>query len=215
MGNEKPRYSVGDVVVLERDGTITIIQKIFQVDGEWYYKLKDYQDLISERSLAIKPKLEVAKMRENVNIEYKFQFGDIVRVKGYGQDLFMVIGFRAEIWRYKESAWEDLIYELAKINDGQWLEASEDELTYITNEENAKKLMAMKKDPIDKNPLPLSSPKPQSRQKEIVDIDQLLDMYNDYQYLYLNFGEASYRKKMKEILKKLEAMSQNPFKKDN
>ena len=47
-----------------------------------------------------------------------------------------------------------------------------------------------------------------------MDIDTLLDMYNDYQYLYLNFGEAGYKKKMKEILKKLEALSNHSFRKN-
>lgn len=212
MGNEKPKFAVGDMVVVERDGTLSMVQKIFRVDGGWFYKLNNYDDLISEKNLALNKTNDFLKKRENVYIQYKFRFGDIVRVKGYGQDLFIVIGFRAEIWRYKESAWEDIIYELAKINDGQWLEASEEELTYITNEENAKKLINGKKKNLAKNPLPLSSPKLQGRQKEMADIDRLLDMYNDYYYLYQNFGEANYRKKMKEILKKLEAMSQNPFK---
>ena len=47
------------------------------------------------------------------------------------------MGFRTEIWRYKEDAWEDIIYELSRIGDGQWLEASEDELILVADAENA------------------------------------------------------------------------------
>ncbi|GAE44321.1 IG hypothetical 18022 [Mesobacillus boroniphilus JCM 21738] len=40
--------------------------------------------------------------KEQIDIEYKYFFGDLVQVKGYGSDLFKVVGFRTEIWRYKE-----------------------------------------------------------------------------------------------------------------
>lgn len=51
----------------------------------------------------------------------------------------------------------------------------------------------------------------QNRKQDMENIDSLLDLYNDYQYLYLNFGESGYKKKMKEILKKLEALSKHRF----
>ena len=66
-----------------------------------------------------------------------FSSAIFVQVYGYGSDLFKVVGFRTEIWRYKEDAWEDIIYELSRIGDGQWLEASEDELILVADAENA------------------------------------------------------------------------------
>lgn len=211
----QPKFTLGDTVVIAKDGITSTINKIVNHDGNWYYSLENNENLYAECNLLFQKEYEKSfQKRENINIEYKYHFGDIVRVKGYGQELFVIIGFRAEIWRYKESSWEDIIYELSRITDGQWLEAAEEELTYITNEDNAKKLINAKKQTAAKNQLLISPQKTQSRTKEISDIDSLLDMYNDYLFLYQNFGEAGYKKKMREILRKLEAIAQNPFRKE-
>lgn len=212
--NGQPKYSIGDQIVIVENGIFSEIVKIYQLGGDWYYQLKDRKDLYYEKNLMLKSDYErLYNRKENVQINYKYRFGDIVRVWGYGQDLFVIIGFRAEIWRYKDSAWEDVIYELARVSDGAWLEATEEELTYITNEENAKRIIDSKKSSIKKAPL-LSPPTKQKKlNKDVVDVDMLLDMYNDFQYLYLNFGDSTYRRKMREIIKKLEALSNNPFQK--
>ncbi|MCU9613617.1 hypothetical protein OEV98_08595 [Caldibacillus lycopersici] len=211
----QPKFNIGDRVVT-KEGTVTDVVKIYNLDGEWFYSLENHDDLYREKNLLYMQDYDKGvQKRENIHIEYKFHFGDIVRVRGYGQELFIIIGFRAEIWRYKDSAWEDIIYELSRVGDGQWLEAAEEELTYITNETNARKLLNAKKAQGSKGQLLISPPKTQSRKKEMTDVDELLDMYNDYQYLFRNFGELAYRRKMNEILKKLEALSQNPFKKES
>lgn len=211
----QPKYNIGDSVFIIKEGMASKIRKILQFNGEWYYLLDNQRNLFAEENLHHELDLKHKQKHENIHIEYKFHFGDIVRVKGYGQELFVIIGFRAEIWRYKESSWEDIIYELSRLTDGGWLEATEEELTYITNEENARRFYDTKTKANTKNQLYISPPKTNNRQKEMVDIDELLDMYNDYQYLYQNFGENGYKKKMKEILKKLEAISRNPFKKQS
>jgi hypothetical protein len=210
----QPKYCIGDQIVISENGYVSEIVKIYQLGGEWYYQLKDRKNLYFEKNIMSLSEYEkFSHKSENIPIQYKFHFGDIVRVNGYGQDLFVIIGFRAEIWRYKDSAWEDVVYELSRINDGAWLEASEEELTYITSGENAKKLLAAKKQAGTKSKL-LSAPQKELKgKKETADIDTLLDMYNDYKYLFLNFGESGYKKKMKEILKKLEALSNHPFQK--
>ncbi|NCU17229.1 hypothetical protein [Pallidibacillus pasinlerensis] len=212
--NDQPKYSIGDQIVIVENGIFSEIVKIYQLGGDWYYQLKDRKDLYYEKNLMLKSDYDrLYNRKENVQINYKYRFGDIVRVWGYGQDLFVIIGFRAEIWRYKDSAWEDVIYELARVSDGAWLEATEEELTYITNEENAKRIIDSKKSSIKKAPL-LNPPTKQKKvNKDVVDVDMLLDMYNDFQYLYLNFGDSTYRRKMREIIKKLEALSNNPFQK--
>ncbi|WP_062356647.1 hypothetical protein [Bacillus kwashiorkori] len=209
--NQKPKFKIGDNVVITKVGNKGNVKKIVYIEGDWYYKLAEHDHLFAESSLQLKHHHEAkAHLTENIHVEYKYHFGDIVRVKGYGQQLFTVIGFRVEIWRYRESAWDDIIYELSRISDGQWLEASEEELTYITSGENALKLINSKKQTSAK-PLLLSPPKSSAKTKETADIDTLLDMYNDYYFLYQNFEEANYKKKMNEILKKLEALSKNPF----
>jgi hypothetical protein len=214
MGEErKPKYSIGERVYIEKEGRVAAVCARYLINNQWYYALESRNDLYSEKGLS-KPGKDSGQgeIRENLVIEYKFQFGDIVKVKGYGQDLFTVIGFRAEIWRYQDSAWEDIIYELSRLRDGQWLEASEEEITFITNEERGKKFFLKKDKGYDSGaPFRIGAKKGEKTKKETADIDELLDIYNDYYYLYLNFGEASYKKKMNEIMKKLKALANHPF----
>ncbi len=67
---------------------------------------------------------------EWIELNYNFTFGDLVQVTGYDKDVFRIVGFRTEVWRYKNDAWEDTIYELSRITDGEWLEADESDLTH-------------------------------------------------------------------------------------
>ena len=66
---------------------------------------------------------------EKLDIEYEFLIGDVVYVKDYGKELFKITGHRTEIWRYVEDGWEDIIYELTRLKDGEWLETEEEDLT--------------------------------------------------------------------------------------
>lgn len=209
--NGQPKFNIGDQIVVLESGFVSEVVKIYQLGGEWYYQLKDLKNLYYEKNLQTLSEFEKQNQKsEKIHVQYKFHFGDVVRVQSYGQDLFIVIGFRAEIWRYQDSAWEDIIYELSRLSDGAWLEAPEEELIYITSGENALKLINAKKQARPKSLLS-APPKEIKEKKQALNIDTLLDMYNDYHYLYLNFGESSYKKKMNEILKKLEALTKNPF----
>ena len=144
---KQPKFSIGEKVLIFESGTETEVTKIYHIADEFYYQVKDGKNLYNEKNLVkVTAATKELFKRENVNINYKFRFGDIVRVRGYNRDLFVIIGFRAEVWRYKDSAWEDIIYECSRLSDGAWLEAYEDDLIYITNEENAKKLFFPKKD---------------------------------------------------------------------
>lgn len=212
MGMEgKPKFLIGEPVIIEKTGTVSKIAKIHRVDGRWYYELIDQNELYLEKSLSSCVDKKILFNREKVDIEYKFHFGDIVSVKGYPDELFVIIGFRAEIWRYKDSAWEDIIYELSHIQDGSWLEASQDELTFVAKD--AHQLVQLSKATYNKTKI--QSSKRNTKEKELINIDKLLDMYNDYRHLYEMFGEISYKRKMKEILIKLEALSQHPFPRDS
>lgn len=68
---------------------------------------------------------------EKLDIEYEFFIGDVVYVKDYGKEFFCIIGYRIEIWRYLEDGWEDIIYELICLKDGEWFEMEEEDFILV------------------------------------------------------------------------------------
>lgn len=135
---KKPKYKIGDTVVITIYGTVGKVTDVKWLDDMYVYEVNKSEGLYMESSLQMLSEYEGEIMeKEHIDIEYKYFFGDLVQVKGYGSDLFKIVGFRTEIWRYKEDAWEDVIYELSRINDGEWLEAGEEELTLVADAESA------------------------------------------------------------------------------
>ena len=46
MGMEgKPKFLIGEPVIIEKTGTVSKIAKIHRVDGHWYYELIDQNEL--------------------------------------------------------------------------------------------------------------------------------------------------------------------------
>lgn len=222
---KKAKFNIGDTVVITIYGTVGKITDVKWLDGMYVYEVNKSEGLFMESSLKMlsEYKGEIIE-KEHIDIEYKYLFGDLVQVKGYGADLFKVVGFRTEIWRYKEDAWEDIIYELTRISDGEWLEAGEEELTLVADAESAdafiQKLgllyLLNKKEKLPK----LIEEKGHTfrkAEKEILDdlrekkllIDGLLDIYNDYRILYELFQDEEYRHIMRIILRKLKQISSN------
>lgn len=222
---KKPKYTIGDKVVIIAYGIVGEITDIKWIDGKYIYEINTNEGLFIEERLQLLSEYEGnAVEKEHIDIEYQFFFGDIVQVKGYGTDLFKVVGFRTEIWRYQEDSWEDVIYELSRITDAEWLEAAEDELTLVAEAEHADTfienlgyLYMMDK---EKSTLKLPEPKPspkvdlnvnekgiEQKQKEM--IDNLLDVYNDYQLLAEMFQDPEYVKIKKGILRKLKRLLNN------
>ncbi len=201
---KEPRFRVGETVVVTIYGTVGKITNIKKIDGEFLYEVNESEGLFKEKALELLDTYDgYIFEQEQIDIEYKFLFGDLVIVKGYEEDLFKVVGFRTEIWRYKDDAWEDVIYELMRITDGEWLEADEDEITLVADEEQAEAFIKkygfvfpQKKE--GKTKL-LNSPTP----REANWIDHLLDHYNDYKTLYLLFQDSKYKKKMDYVLEQL------------
>lgn len=168
----------------------------------------------------------ILQEKEQINIEYKFFFGDLVQVDGYDDEYFKVVGFRTEIWRYKENAWEDVVYELSRLSDGEWLEAQEDELELVADAESAdvffqklglifpiKKITTMK-EKVPKNVIRKAEWRMLQESKERKElIDQLLDLYNDYAVLYNHFQDEEYKKVMILTLLKLKGLSESAIKK--
>ncbi|GHH98316.1 hypothetical protein [Neobacillus kokaensis] len=221
---KKPKYNIGDTVVITIYGTVGKITDVKWLDGNYVYEVNKSHGLFMESSLELLSEYEGTVMeQEHIDIEYKFFIGDLVQVSGYGADLFKVVGFRTEIWRYKEDAWEDVIYELTRISDGEWLEAGEEELTLVADAESAdtfiQKLgllyLVSRQDKILKNPslqnmlrkAELEEITKKKEKKEL--IDHLLDIYNDYRILYELFHDEEYYQVMRVILRKLENIARD------
>ncbi len=192
------------------------------VEGSYVYEVNYSEGLFIESLLSPIDEYDgaILQEKEQINIEYKYFFGDLVQVNGYGDDYFKVVGFRTEIWRYKENAWEDIVYELSRLGDGEWLEAHEDELILITDAESADVyfqelglLYPYKSNNGPKDGKTKSSIR-QAEQKMLQEhreqkqlIDSLLDLYNDYAVLYKNFQDQEYKKIMVLTLLKLKGLT--------
>jgi hypothetical protein len=218
---KKPKYKIGDTVVITMFGTVGKITDVKWLNGKYVYEVNKSEGFHIESGIKLLSEYEGNKMeQEQIDIEYKFFFGDLVQVYGYGTDLFKVVGFRTEIWRYKEDAWEDVIYELYRVSDGEWLEASEEELTLVADSASAEmiikklglKYLAKK----ESTPLKLvkSQKMPEMVEQDAINqdhekyelIDHLLDIFNDYRILYEWFGDQEFSQVMKVILRKLEGI---------
>lgn len=221
---KKPKYKIGDTVVITMYGTVGKITNVKWLDGKYVYGVNNSEGLYMESGLQLFSEYKGKIMdQEQIDIEYKFFFGDLVQVNGYGGDLFRVVGFRTEIWRYKEDAWEDVIYELSRVSDGEWLEAGEEELTLVADAESAEtfiqKLGLLYL--INKQQPPVKLPNLQNilRKAEVETleqrkekkqlIDSLLDIFNDYRFLYEMFHDQEYYQVMRVILQKLSSIVRN------
>ncbi|MGD6966686.1 hypothetical protein FZC78_04790 [Rossellomorea vietnamensis] len=203
MGKRKqPKFKAGDTVVVTIYGTVGKVTNIKLLEGEYVYEVNESEGLFKEDCLRLLDEYDGYLLeQEQIDIEYKFLFGDLVRVKGYDNDLFKVVGFRTEIWRYKEDAWEDVIYELTRINDGEWLEADEDELTLIADYDQAETFIKKYGIVIPVKQEKALLPSPRYQDDSIV--DRLLDHYNDYKALYYLFNDKKYKRKMNSIVDQL------------
>ena len=218
-----PKYKVGDTVVITMYGTVGKITDVKWLDGNYVYEVNESDGLFVEAGLQLLSEYEGTLVeQEQIDIEYKFFFGDLVQVAGYGADLFKIVGFRTEIWRYKEDAWEDVIYELSRISDGEWLEAGEEEMTLVADAESAdtfiqklgllylvnneeKQQVAISK--TQKNIVRKAELEEIERKKEKKQlIDNLLDIFNDYKILYTIFHDQEYYQVMRVILRKLKSV---------
>ncbi|WP_174733002.1 hypothetical protein [Mesobacillus harenae] len=224
-----PKFKIGDTVVISMYGTVGKITDVKWLDGLYVYEINKSEGLYLEASLQSLPEYEGRLIekeqieKEHIDIEYKYFFGDLVQVKGYNSDLFKVVGFRTEIWRYKEDAWEDVIYELSRVNDGEWLEAGEEELTLLADAESAdtviKKMGLLFAGNKDNKPIELEKAIQPFRKAEMAElskkkykktlVDGLLDIYNDYQILYKMFHDVEYEHVMRVVLRKLATINNN------
>lgn len=224
---KKPKYKIGDTVVITMYGTVGKITDIKWLDGKYVYEVNNSDGLYTENGLQLLSEYEGTVIeQEKIDIEYKYFFGDLVQVSGYGSELFKIVGFRTEIWRYKEDAWEDVIYELSRVSDGEWLEAGEEELTLVADAENAETFiqklgLLYLQNKQEKTPkMPKKENINRKAEKEEIErkqekkelIDHLLDIFNDYRTLYNLFHDPEYYQVMKLVLRKLENLVRNDSK---
>ncbi|MCH1626344.1 hypothetical protein MJG50_13480 [Fredinandcohnia sp. SECRCQ15] len=218
--NKKPKYKIGDIVVITLYGTVGQITDIKKLDGNFLYKVNKGEGFFSESTLSLLSNYKGKQFEiEQLEIEYKYYFGDLVIVSGFDTDIFKIIGINTEIWRYKEGAWEEVIYELSRVSDGEWLEAGEDELTLLADHDQAETFLqkVVLKYMLRENhymemynnmDIHRKSEKERMRiekeKKEI--INGLLDVYNDYRLLYEMFYDQKYKDVMDLVLKNLEKL---------
>ncbi|WP_044896288.1 hypothetical protein [Bacillus alveayuensis] len=215
---KKPKFKRGDIVVITLYGTVGTITNIHRIDQEYLYEVNHSDILYFENTLIHLSDYE-GKVYETemIEIEYPFRIGDLVQVEGYGQDIFKVVGIHTELWRYKEDSWEEVTYELVRVRDGEWLEASEEELKRLINQKDTEKIVhniqllqfiaeqyqfyddpveffSLSEDKSKQNPLLI---------RKTSFIDSLLDLYNDYKCLYQWFGDHEYKEMMDFVLLQL------------
>jgi hypothetical protein len=211
----EPKFKIGDVVMNAHSGRIGEITDIKQIDNTFAYEVDNSTSLFLEDSLLLfTDHSEVLVDFEQVNVEVKYFIGDIVQVEGYGSELYKIVGVRIEMWRYKDDAWEEVIYELASIGDEEWLEADEEELSLIVNHEEADMFLekvAMlyhytaetKKSSNNKYQFDLL----ELAETRKATIDELLDIFNDYKLLYEWFKDEEYLEVMNTVLSHLKNLT--------
>lgn len=219
---KKAKFKVGDTIVITLYGTVGKITDVKTIEETFVYEVNHSEGLFLESDLMLLSEYDGEVVsKEQIDLEYKFIIGDLVQVKGRGAELFKVIGFRTEIWRYQEDAWEDIVYELSSVKDGLWLEVAEEDLTLIADAGNAETYMqklgflymtnkkgTSKKLHLEK----LNHGSDYAQKKSALEqkkeaIDQLLDLYNDYKLLFAWFGNQDYNTGMKMAVKKLKLLS--------
>jgi hypothetical protein len=221
---KKPKYNIGDTVVITIYGTVGKITDVKWLDGIYVYEVNKSDGLYKESSLRLVSEYdgEIVE-QEHIDIEYKFFIGDLVQVKGKGSDLYKIVGFRTEIWRYEDNAWEDVLYELSRIGDEEWLEAGEADLILLADSDNADEFMqklgvlySINKQQLVKKQLE-ETMELEKKDDNLTDdqvqfekqINRLLDIYNDYQVLYEWFGDEEYLQVMKAVIRELEKLTKN------
>jgi hypothetical protein len=219
-----PKFKKGDTVIITIYGTVGNITDVKFINGSYVYEVNNSAGLYIESALKLYHEVEGELLigPEHIDIELKFILGDLVQVEGYDHEFFIIVGYRTEIWRYKDNAWEEVIYELTRISDGEWLEANEEELTFIADAEQAEQLIeklnlfhlssgnVFESDSDKQVKVGEGKDHLPDQMEENQLIDRLLDVYNDYFVLYKWFGDKEYLKmmdlallKMKEAVQKL------------
>ncbi|PGN53955.1 hypothetical protein CN978_30095 [Priestia megaterium] len=85
---------------------------------------------------------------EIIDVDLEAQHGDLVEIDGY-DGYYFVEGYSIQKWVYANEQWIDVVYELTGAYDGQWLEADNDDLTFVTDAGQADEFLRAMPKPID------------------------------------------------------------------
>jgi len=213
----KPKFKIGDIVVIIMYGTVGTITKLHLVDQQFAYEVNHGDMLYYENALQLFSEYDGTVIEtEKISIDVLYQIGDIVLVKGYGSSLFKIVGVRTEVWRYADDGWEELTYELTRMSDGEWLEATEDEMSLMISNQEAEEFrqeVHLHHTITDESRyyaslihqyigLERSSDTGSADDLRRL-IDEMLDIYNDYKTLYNLFKDQEYLDMMNLVIKSL------------
>jgi hypothetical protein len=202
-GEKQPKFSIGDIVVNMLYGTVGTITNIQQMDDTFLYEINHSRSLFMEHTLVLLSEFTGDLwITEEIEVELPFFLGEIVRVRDYGDDLFKVIGVRTEIYRYQEEGWEEIVYELKRLIDGWEIEVNMEDITPLADDEELSVIILQ--DIVLSAPMKaylLLSPSEETIHSQ--SIDELLDMYNDYKFLYEWFHDEQYKQMMETVVKRL------------
>ena len=218
---KKPKFQLGDIVVMVLYGIVGEVTEVKELDNVFMYELDGNDGFYLEKSLISLDEFHEKDVDfEQINIDYKFFFGDLVKVPNVGSDIYKVIGFRTEIWRYRDESWEDIIYELARVDDGDWLECAEEEMIlvsvakdadgYLRKKHAAKNSYGALSKTYSRKQLPFTTEiavKPLNKSQKEEKINHLLDLYSDYKCLKLAFGDEEFDKVLQMIVDKLKKLT--------
>jgi len=220
---EKSKFQLGDIVVMVLYGVVGEITQVKEVDNAFMYELDGSERFYLEKSLMHLDEFNKSNIDcEQINIDYKFFFGDLVKVPNIGNAIYKIIGFRTEIWRYRDESWEDVIYELSRVDDGDWLECTEEEMIlvsiardaehYLKKHNAAAKPYSTASKTYDRKQKPFAKEivmKPLTDAQKKEKIDHLLDLYSDYKQLKLQFGDEEFDRMLDMIVKKLKNLTES------
>lgn len=134
--------------------------------------------------------------------QFKFNFGDIVIVDGLGDELFMIETMCVEIEHSEnEEPIEEISYICYNINDYEdFVKAYEEDLQFIESRQsfNIRQIQIEE----GKNMIK----EKEKRKKEIYQIDELLDRYNDYIFLYNHFKDPRFKASATRTINKLKKL---------
>lgn len=105
---------------------------------------------------------------------FKFRLNDKVFMEEYRVHIYRIVGYRLERNFFPQDDWTTAIYELYREVDGFVTEAEEDELISV-----------------------------RSSREEFMDMNALLDKYNDYRFLADYFHDNEYHRKCAEVLEEM------------
>jgi hypothetical protein len=77
------------------------------------------------------------RKREDANHDREFNIGDLVNINGYPREIFRIDGYVHSHHVYDGEAWDELAYELTRVDTGDWLDADEDDMILVCKAEKA------------------------------------------------------------------------------